>query len=94
MFYQIRDEGVWLTVKVRTNAPRSMVQEVTPSVVKIALHAAPVDGEANLELINFLADLFGIIKKEVVIIRGLRSHQKIIKFPYSEGFKTWLKQNE
>jgi uncharacterized protein (TIGR00251 family) len=38
--------------------------------LKIKLSAAPVDGKANQELVDFLASEFGIAKKQVHILSG------------------------
>ena len=42
-----------------------------------SLLAAPaVDGRANEALVEFLADYFGVAKRSVRIVAGLRSRQK------------------
>ena len=46
--------------------------------LKIRLKADPVDNQANQELIAFLAKVFGIGKKEIVIVRGKISRIKTL----------------
>lgn len=47
--------------------------------LKIKLHAKPVDGKANLELIEFLAQELGISRQEIEIITGSQSRRKVVK---------------
>lgn len=90
-YYRIKDHEVLLTVKVRVHAQCTRIQEINDDVVKIALNAAPLEGEANAELVHFISGLFKIPKKEVVIVSGLKARQKVVKLPLTESFKTWLK---
>jgi hypothetical protein len=45
----------------------------------VRLNAAPVDGAANAELIEVLADAFGTSKRSVEIVSGERSRQKRVR---------------
>lgn len=45
----------------------------------VRLNAAPVDGAANTELIDVLADAFGVPKRSVTIVSGERSRQKRVR---------------
>ena len=47
-----------------------------PARLKIKIKAPPEDGEANSELINFLAKYLGISKSKIAILRGDISRQK------------------
>ena len=44
--------------------------------LKVRLAAPPVDGKANAELLRFLADVFGVPQRGVVLVRGATSRQK------------------
>lgn len=53
--------------------PRAKVTEVVDlsgDRCKIRVKAPPVDGEANKALVEFLARLFGLTKKQVALERG------------------------
>lgn len=54
-----------------------------PARIKIKVKARPVEGEANAEVITFLAKLLGIAKSKIQIERGHTSRQKdlIIDLP-------------
>jgi uncharacterized protein (TIGR00251 family) len=54
-------------------------------IIKIKLHAAPVGGAANEELIEVLSEVFGIKKRAIKIISGQSSRNKVIEI---EGVDT------
>lgn len=65
-----------------TVLPRSSRNEVVAencNYIKIKLTAAPVKGEANKELIKFLAKKFGVAKSQVEILKGLTSKDKLVR---------------
>lgn len=47
----------------------------------IALHAQPVDGAANHELIVFLSDTLRVPKSLIHVVRGESSKQKTVELP-------------
>lgn len=69
-----------LQVKV---SPRAKQNEVVGwhqdrmLVVKIA--APPIGGQANEELVNYLAALLGIPASDILILRGHTSRQKLVE---------------
>jgi uncharacterized protein (TIGR00251 family) len=47
-----------------------------PPRLKLKVKAPPQDGEANLEVISFMAIILGISKSKVQLIRGQTSRKK------------------
>lgn len=47
--------------------------------IKIRINAPPVDGKANLLLIQFLSKLFGVARRQVVIESGELSRKKRVR---------------
>jgi uncharacterized protein (TIGR00251 family) len=47
--------------------------------LKIALAAPPVDGKANAELRAFLADVFGVAQRNVLLLRGESGRKKLVR---------------
>ena len=68
-----------ITIKVIPKAHRSEIVGWEGDVLKIRLKAVPEKGEANDELIAFLADHFKMSKSQVVIVRGHQSRLKHVK---------------
>jgi uncharacterized protein YggU (UPF0235/DUF167 family) len=46
-------------------------------VLLVKLHAPPVDGKANTELLRFLADSTRLPKGQITLLRGTSSRQKV-----------------
>jgi len=74
-----KDGGVTFAVRVQPRASKSGVAGELDGILKIRLAAPPVDGEANEELIHFLARFFGVPRANVSIISGSTSKNKIVK---------------
>ena len=71
-----------MEVAVRAQ-PRARANEVAGSygdrAVKIRLAAPPVDGAANDELVEYLADLFDLPRSRVELVRGHGSRSKVVR---------------
>lgn len=77
-WYQIRENGVSLSIRVQPRASRNEFSGVLGDELKIALTSPPVDGEANKACIAFLAKIFSLPKKKVIIESGLTGRSKRI----------------
>ena len=53
--------------------------DVGPSSVGVQIGAAPKDGEANEELIEFLAQTLSLRKSKLSLDKGSKSRSKVIK---------------
>ena len=71
-------EGVVLNVRAQPRSSRAGIDGVVGDAVKVRVRCAPVDGKANKELIETLADEFGVAKSLVVFKSGETSRQKRI----------------
>jgi uncharacterized protein (TIGR00251 family) len=70
----------YITVKVIPKSPRTeIVETMEDGTIKIRLKATPQKGEANKELIKFLAKEFKIEKDDIKIISGHTSPKKLIR---------------
>ncbi|MGE0128584.1 MAG: DUF167 domain-containing protein [Blastocatellales bacterium] len=74
-----KDGAVTFAVRVQPRASKSGVAGELDGAIKIRLAAPPVDGEANEELIRFLAKLFGLPRANVSLISGSTSKNKVVK---------------
>ena len=71
-------EGVILNVRAQPRSSRSGIDGLLGDAVKVRIRCAPVDGKANKELIEPLADAFGVAKSSVVFKSGETSKTKRI----------------
>jgi uncharacterized protein (TIGR00251 family) len=76
-----RDEGgsVVLELLVQPRASRTRAVGEHDGRLKLQLAAPPVDGEANLALIEFLARALGVRKADVAILRGETGRRKTVR---------------
>ena len=72
------DEGVVLNVRAQPRSSRAGLDSLLGDAVKVRIRSAPVDGKANKELIETLADAFGLPKSRVVFKSGETSKTKRI----------------
>jgi uncharacterized protein (TIGR00251 family) len=70
--------GTAFPVKVITRASRLEVAGVSEGLVKIRLTAAPTEGKANAQLIDFLAEKLDVPKSAIEIVAGANDSKKII----------------
>lgn len=71
-------DGVVLNVKAQPRSSRAGVDGLIGDAVKVRVKCAPVDGKANKELVETLADAFGLPKGRVVFKSGETAKQKRI----------------
>lgn len=85
-------DGVVLNVRAQPRSSRSGIDGLLGDAVKVRIKCAPVDGKANKELIETLADAFDLPKSAVefksgetsktkrILLRGLTAAQVSSKF--------------
>jgi len=73
------NDGVTFTVYVQPRASRNELCGTVGNEIKLRLTSPPVEGSANKMCTEFLAELLGIAKSRVRILRGEKSRHKTIK---------------
>jgi uncharacterized protein (TIGR00251 family) len=76
---EVTPDGVVLDVRVVPRAAPSGLAGTRDDAVLVRLGAAPVDGAANAELIETLADAFDVPRRAVSIVSGERSRRKRVR---------------
>ncbi len=77
-FYTETPEGIILNVKAQPRSSKAGVDGLLGDAVKVRIRCAPVDGKANKELIETLAEAFDLPKSFVVFKSGETSKTKRI----------------
>ncbi len=73
-----KDELI-LTIKVEPRSSRSGIVGMYGDALKVKLTSAPVEGKANKELVALLAKELGIKKRDIEIVSGETSKNKVVK---------------
>lgn len=68
--------GVVLNLRVVPRAAHTEMRRRSDGTFRVRLQAPPVDGKANAALIRFLADRFGLARKDVRLLSGETSRDK------------------
>jgi uncharacterized protein len=97
-------EGVNLAVRVAPRAARDRVLGLAPEAgggvaLKLAIHAPPEDGQANVALLRLLADHFGLRKDDLSLTAGASGRRKLVHIAgdpavigaaLERGLRPWL----
>lgn len=74
------NKEIYFNVRVIPGAPKTEIRDrMADGTIKVALAAKPEKGEANQELINYLAKILEVRKYQVKIISGLTERAKLVK---------------
>src|SRR3972149_4775595 len=72
-------KGSALAVRVTPRASRNeIVEMLDDGTIKIRIAAPPADNEANVALIEFMADILGVPKSRLDIVAGVSGRDKLI----------------
>ncbi len=72
-------DGVVIDVRATPRASRSGLAGVRDGALLLRLHAPPVEGAANEELVDLLATLLGLPRRAITIVTGGRNRLKRVR---------------
>lgn len=79
--------AIIVDIHVIPNASRTQADGEHDGALRVRLHAPPVDGKANLALIAWLAEVLGLAKRDIELIRGQTSKRKQLRIDASACHK-------
>lgn len=68
-----------LLLHVKPNARDSSITEVGDAAISMRIAAAPREGEANTEVVKFVAKVLGKRKGDVTVVRGTKGRDKVVE---------------
>ncbi|XP_039989080.1 UPF0235 protein C15orf40 homolog [Xiphias gladius] len=84
--------AVTITVRAKPGSKHSGITEVSAEAVGVAIAAPPTDGEANTELVRYLAEVLDLKKSHVSLDKGSRSRDKVIRLDSSLSLEEVLRR--
>lgn len=72
-----------LEVAVKLSSKKSYFKVSGEGILQIAINVPPVEGQANLALIQILSDVFSLSKSQIVLRKGQKSKLKSFLLDYS-----------
>ena len=104
--FRLGRHGATLAVRVTAKAARDRVLGLSDTAgggvaLRLAVHAAPRDGEANDALIRLLACHFGLRRSDLRVVAGAGGRHKLVHVAgdpaelgsrLEQGLRPWLKR--
>ena len=75
---RVDGDTVLIPVLVQPRASKTRIVSLHDEMLKVAIAAPPVDGEANKVVVRFLARLLGVRKTDVAIRTGHKGRRKTV----------------
>ena len=72
-------DGVFIDVRVIPRAGKAGIAGTRDNALLVRLNSPPVDGAANAELIEVLAEALGVPRRNIALMSGERSRTKRIR---------------
>ncbi len=76
---QPSENGATLKIRVQPRASRDQVDGYQGGMLRLRVTAPPQAGKANGAVVSLLAQTLGIPKKQVQIVRGHASREKLVE---------------
>lgn len=70
------DTGIILTIHASPRAARNQIQGLHGDALKVRLQAPPVDGKANETLVEYLAEVLDVPRRQVTLLSGETNRHK------------------
>jgi uncharacterized protein (TIGR00251 family) len=90
------DGSITLTIHAQPGAKKTEVAGVRGAALKIRLAAPAVEGRANDALVAFLAESFGVPRRNVTLVRGEAGRRKTLRIesPTARPDREWERLGE
>ncbi len=83
-------EDIILDVRIQPRASKDEIVGFHGNRLKIRITAPPVDGRANQHLIAYLASVFKVPRRDIVLLAGETGREKRIKVISPSVMPVWL----
>jgi uncharacterized protein (TIGR00251 family) len=70
--------GVYIPIQVQPRSSANKIRGIHDGRLKLAVDAAPVDGEATKQCLRYLAEIFSVANSRVKLMSGAQSRKKLV----------------
>jgi len=70
--------AVTINVRLKPRSSRRAIKVCGPKDVEVSVTSPPVDNRANEQLIEYLAEILGVAKTSLTIVKGGHSRNKVV----------------
>jgi uncharacterized protein len=71
--------GATFAVRVHPRAARTAITGTVGDALKLTLSAPPLDGRANIALVEFFSEIFSVPRAAVQVVTGIGSRNRLIR---------------
>ena len=72
-------DGILLNLRVSPGARRTSIEgPYAENALKLRIAAPPVGGRANAEVERFLAEMVGVLRSHIAVVRGASGRDKVV----------------
>ncbi len=84
MWYRIGEDSITLSLHIQPGAKKSGIAGLHGDALKIRLAAPPIEGRANEALLKYMARLFDVPLRQIVLLQGEQSRHKVVSIKGSQ----------
>ena len=77
--------GATFAIRVQPRATRAAITGTVGDALKVSLSAPPLDGRANVALVEFFSEILSVPRSAVQVVAGERSRNKIVRIAGYRG---------
>ncbi len=70
--------GVYIAIKLQPRASRQQISGLHGAELKVSVTAPPVDAAANRALVEYFAEILGVSRSQVELVKGQTSRHKAL----------------
>jgi uncharacterized protein (TIGR00251 family) len=68
-----------IEIRVKTNARKAGIVALPDGSLVVSVLASPIEGRANIEVVEALAHYYGKRKRDITILQGARGKNKLVE---------------
>ena len=77
--------GATFAIRVQPRAARTAITGTVGEALKVSLSAPPLDGRANVAVVEFFSEVLSVPRSAVQVVAGERSRNKIVRIAGCSG---------
>jgi uncharacterized protein (TIGR00251 family) len=77
--------GATFAIRVQPRAARTAISGTVGDALKVSVSAPPLDGRANVAVVEFFSEVLSVPRSAVQVVAGERSRNKIIRIAGRSG---------
>lgn len=70
--------NILIKILAKPGAKQNSVTDISEEGIGIQINASPVEGQANTELLKYIATVTGVKKGDITLVKGGKSRQKTV----------------